>query len=167
MDIHVFPDNRLVFDGRTYRCALGRGGVRVDKREGDGATPAGRFPLRCLYLRADKQKPPQTALPVRVIGPADGWCDDPAHVFYNRLVALPFDGSCEAMWRDDDLYDLVIELGHNDSPPLPGAGSAVFMHVAKADYAPTEGCVALAKSDLLTVLKGCSSESWIDIAVEV
>ena len=167
MDIHVFPDNRLVFDGRTYRCALGRGGVRVDKREGDGATPAGRFALRRLHIRADKVAPPRTALPLRIIAPDDGWCDDPSHVSYNRLVRLPFQGSCENMWRDDDLYDLVIELGHNDSPPLPGAGSAVFMHVAKHDYATTEGCVALAKSDLLTVLESCSEDTCIDIAAEV
>ncbi|MGP1394008.1 MAG: L,D-transpeptidase family protein [Inquilinaceae bacterium] len=152
MDIDVFPDGRLTVAGLSLRCALGRGGVRADKREGDGATPAGAFPLRRLLYRADRLVRPETGLPTAEIGPDDGWCDDPADGRYNRPVALPCAARHERLWRDDGLYDLVVVLGHNDDPPEAGRGSAVFLHVAKTGYEPTEGCVALALPDLTRVL---------------
>lgn len=163
MLIRVFADNLLEFDGVRYRCALGRGGVRADKREGDGATPAGRFPLRKLFVRRDRIPQVETALQVRDISPDDGWCDDPDNAAYNTLVKLPFDGRHEKMFRDDHLYDLVIEIGHNCSPPVPGAGSAVFIHLAKPDYAPTEGCVALARNDLIALLTRWGPDTEIEI----
>lgn len=164
MLIRVFADNVLEFDGSQYRCALGRGGVRTDKREGDGATPTGRFPLKRLYIRRDRVPVIETALPVTDIAPDDGWCDDPGRPEYNRPVKLPFDGSHEQMYRDDRLYDLVIEIGHNDAPPVPGAGSAVFIHVATPDYAPTAGCVALARDDLVALLAVWDPETEIEIS---
>ncbi|MBO6518834.1 MAG: L,D-transpeptidase family protein [Rhodospirillales bacterium] len=163
MLIRVFADNVLEFDGARYRCALGKGGVRADKKEGDGATPVGRFPLRKLYIRRDRIPAVETALPVSDIAPDDGWCDDPAEPAYNTLVKLPFAGSHEKMFRDDHLYDLVIEIGHNCSPPVPGAGSAVFIHLAKPEYAPTEGCVALARDDLVALLKRWGLDTEIEI----
>lgn len=167
MLIRVFANNILQYGGARYRCALGRGGIRADKREGDGATPVGRFPLKRLYVRTDRMGAVKTALPVHEIRPDDGWCDDPSRPEYNTLVNLPFAGSFEHMHRDDDVYDLVIEIGHNDAPPVPGMGSAVFIHVAKPGYAPTEGCVALAKDDLLTLLADWSADSEIDISEEI
>lgn len=145
----------LGFRGAQYRCALGRGGVRLDKQEGDGATPIGCFPLRRVLYRADRLHAPVTALPVAPIEADDGWCDDPADPAYNRPVKLPRAGRHERLWRDDHLYDVVVVLGHNDDPPVPGKGSAIFLHVAHVDYRPTEGCVALALPDLLTVLRNC------------
>jgi len=133
-------------------CALGKGGVRPDKREGDGATPIGRFPLRRVLYRPDRSPPPATALPCAAIAPEDGWCDDPADPAYNRPVRLPHPARHERMWRDDALYDLVIVIGHNDDPPVAGLGSAVFVHLARPDWAPTEGCVALARADLVELL---------------
>lgn len=152
----VFADGRLVFQGRTYRCALGRAGIVAAqrKREGDGATPAGLLPLRRIHYRADRGPIPATALPRSPIAPDDGWCDDPADPAYNRPVRRPFAASHEAMWRDDALYDIVGELGWNDAPVVPGRGSAIFLHLARADCGPTEGCVALARGDLLSVLAG-------------
>ena len=97
------------------------------------------------------------------IAPQDGWCDDPSHAAYNRQVTLPFGHSHETLWRADGLYDLIVVLGHNDDPPAPGLGSAIFLHVAAPDYTPTEGCVALALGDLLEVVTGCTAESAIDI----
>lgn len=141
----------------TYSCALGRGGVRLDKKEGDGATPVGCFPLRRVFYRADKIAAPKTALPLLVIHRADGWCDDPNDAFYNRQVRLPHAGHCETLWREDGLYDVVVVLGHNDNPVVPGRGSAIFLHVAKPDLAPTEGCVALRYPDLLEALKAMHS----------
>ena len=153
--IEVLADGRLSFGGQTYRCALGRGGVAAEKREGDGATPAGRFPLRRVLYRADRLPAPTTALPVATISKTDGWCDDPADPAYNLPVALPSEAGHERLWREDGLYDVVVVLGHNDDPPVPGLGSAIFFHVAAPDLVPTEGCVALARPLLLAVLRGC------------
>jgi L,D-peptidoglycan transpeptidase YkuD (ErfK/YbiS/YcfS/YnhG family) len=153
-------------DGRRWPCALGRGGVRAatDKREGDGATPAGRFPLRRLLYRADRiAPPPRCALPASALMPVDGWCDDPADRAYNRAVMLPYPASCEALWRADAVYDLILVTGHNDDPPAAGAGSAIFAHCAQPDFAPTEGCVAFARADLLELLALLAPGSAIDI----
>ena len=163
MEILVEPSGFLTWQTHRVRCALGRGGVRVDKREGDGATPAGAFPLRRLLFRTDRLDRPVTGLPVDPIRADDGWCDDPKDPAYNRPVRLPFAASHEKMWRDDALYDLVVVLGHNDDPPAPGHGSAVFLHVAKPDWGPTEGCVALARDDLLRLLAACDETASIRI----
>ena len=138
----------LSWPGRRVRCAIGRSGIRRDKREGDGATPAGRFPLRGALYRPDRLAPPPTRLDLRPLATADGWCDDPANTEYNRFVRLPHPARCEALWRGDALYDLLIVVGYNDEPVEPGRGSAIFIHVAAPGYAPTEGCVALALPDL-------------------
>jgi L,D-peptidoglycan transpeptidase YkuD (ErfK/YbiS/YcfS/YnhG family) len=159
----VDPAGWLEFAGQTMRCALGWGGIKRDKREGDGATPAGRFALRELLYRPDRLAAPICALPVRAISPEDGWCDDPAHPDYNRLVMLPHPASCEKLWREDGLYDLVIPLGYNDDPPQPGRGSAIFLHVARPDFAPTEGCVALALPDLLALVGQLPETCFIEI----
>jgi len=139
-------------DGTAVPCAIGRGGVVRDKREGDGATPIGCWPLRRVLYRPDRVARPETALPTAPIAPEDGWCDDPDHPAYNRPVRLPFEASHEALWRDDGLYDLVVVLGFNDDPPVPGAGSAIFLHVARPDFGPTAGCVALALPHLQGLL---------------
>lgn len=140
---------------RSFPCALGRSGVSSEKREGDGATPLGRFPLRELRYRQDRLSVPETGLPLIPISPADGWCDAPEDPAYNRPVRLPYKASAETMWRDDHLYDLVVVLGHNDSPVVPHMGSAVFFHLAReveGGLGPTEGCVALRLEDMLEVL---------------
>lgn len=141
---------------RVVKCALGHSGMSANKREGDGATPIGRFPLRRVLYRADRLTLPYTELPTSVIEPSDGWCDDPASPDYNRQVRLPITASHEHLWRMDELYDIVVVLGHNDDPPVAGLGSAIFLHVAKPDFAPTEGCVAIARGDLLALLADCS-----------
>ncbi len=155
MDIDVFPDHRLVLATRTFRCALGKQGVVAEKREGDEATPVGRFPLRRVLFRPDRMTAPETRLPVAALTPDDGWCDAPDDPAYNRPVPHPYPASHERLWRDDAVYDIIVILGHNDDPPVPGRGSAVFLHVARADYSGTEGCVALALDDLKTVLAAC------------
>jgi L,D-peptidoglycan transpeptidase YkuD (ErfK/YbiS/YcfS/YnhG family) len=148
----VSPSGTLTIGTETFRAALGHGGIRADKREGDGATPAGTLPLRAVLYRPDRLPAPVCAVPVRPLSPHDGWCDDPAHPAYNRPVRLPINASAEALWRDDAVYDVIGVLGWNDDPVLPGQGSAVFLHVARENFAPTEGCVALAVKDLLHVL---------------
>ncbi len=135
-----------------FRAQVGRSGITRHKREGDGATPAGRLPLRRVLYRADRVARPKTILPAEPIAPEDGWCDDPAEPAYNTRVRLPHPGSHEELWRRDGVYDVVGVLGWNDRPAVRGAGSAIFLHVSAADGSPTEGCVALALPDLLRLL---------------
>lgn len=163
MDIVVTADGQLGFGNGRWRCALGRGAIVADKREGDGGTPVGTFPLRRLLYRPDRVAAPATRLPVRALTPTDGWCDDPNDPAYNRPVTLPFAAGHEKMWRDDNIYDVVVVLGHNDDPPVAGRGSAIFLHIARPDYRPTEGCVALALDDLLTVLADCGPETRLTV----
>jgi L,D-peptidoglycan transpeptidase YkuD (ErfK/YbiS/YcfS/YnhG family) len=165
MALVIHPDGRADWRGRTLRCALGRAGIvaGADKREGDGVTPAGCWQFRRLLYRADRMEPPATALPLARIWPEDGWCDDLSHPEYNRQITRPFTASHESLWRDDELYDLIVVLGHNDNPPEPDLGSAIFLHVASPDYAATEGCIALAREDLLEVTAGSSDDSVIEI----
>lgn len=153
MELLVGADGWASLNGRKLRCALGRAGISAQKREGDGATPAGSFVLRRLLYRADRIARPATGLTTQAIAEQDGWCDDPADPAYNRPVRLPYKARAETLWRDDALYDLVVPLGYNDDPVVPGKGSAIFLHVAAPRYAPTEGCVALSRADLLEVLK--------------
>jgi L,D-peptidoglycan transpeptidase YkuD (ErfK/YbiS/YcfS/YnhG family) len=130
------------------RAAVGHAGIGEKQREGDRLTPVGRWPLRRVLYRADRMAKPVTALPLAAIAPDSGWCDAPDDSNYNRAVVLPYAAGAERLWRDDGLYDLVVVAGFNDDPVVPGKGSAIFLHVAAPDYAPTEGCVALGAADL-------------------
>jgi L,D-peptidoglycan transpeptidase YkuD (ErfK/YbiS/YcfS/YnhG family) len=147
-------DGWLALGERKVRCALGPAGVKpaAEKREGDGASPAGVWPIREVIYRPDRGPPPAAEFRVRAMCEDDGWCDDPADPNYNRPVKLPYPASAERMWRDDGIYDIVVVLGHNDDPPVPGMGSAIFLHLCRAGYPPTQGCVAIARPDLEALL---------------
>jgi L,D-peptidoglycan transpeptidase YkuD (ErfK/YbiS/YcfS/YnhG family) len=147
------------------RCALGKRGVVAarEKREGDGRTPLGVWRIREVRWRADRGPAPETTLPSRPLAPVDGWCDDPADPAYNRPVRLPYAARCERLWRDDEVYDYLAVLGHNDDPPLPGLGSAVFLHVARPGFPGTDGCVALARADLLELLRRAGGDAAIAV----
>lgn len=155
MEWKVSTDGWITGADIHVRAALGRSGVIAadDKREGDGATPTGRYPVRRVLYRADRGAAPQTRLPIRALREDDGWCDAPNDSAYNCAVRLPFTASHERMWREDELYDIVVVLGHNDNPPVPGSGSAIFLHCKRGDYQPTEGCVALDNADVRRFLK--------------
>ena len=148
----------------SRRCAIGRGGIGVKGGEGDGVTPVGVFPLRRVLYRPDRLAKRVTVLRVEAWHAGDGWCDASADPAYNRPVTLPYAASAETLWRDDHLYDVIVVLGFNDDPVVPGAGSAIFLHVARDDYGPTEGCVALPLPDLLAALKSLGTDSAIEIA---
>lgn len=148
----VYRAGFLTWPSGAARAACGRGGVRSDKREGDGASPAGTFPLVATYYRADRLAPPATGLPLTALRPDDGWVDDPADPQYNRLVSLPYPAHHEEMWRQDGLYDIVVVIGYNANPPVPALGSAIFLHVAAPDFAPTAGCIAVAGDVLVRLL---------------
>lgn len=163
MALIIHPDKRAEWKGGVMRCAVGRSGFSANKREGDGATPIGNFPMREVFYRADRLEKPETALPCTHLVETDGWCDDPTDPLYNRPVTLPFAASHETMIRADHLYDLVVVLGYNVDPVVAGGGSAIFLHVAAPDYAPTEGCVALALSDLRAVVSDLKPGDYISI----
>jgi L,D-peptidoglycan transpeptidase YkuD (ErfK/YbiS/YcfS/YnhG family) len=159
----TYSAGRLSWPGGAAAAVCGRGGVRADKREGDGASPGGRFALLRAFYRADRIALPPTRLPMTALRPEDGWVDDPADPRYNRLVPLPYPASHEEMWREDGLYDLVVLIGYNTDPPLPGRGSAIFLHVARPDFAPTVGCIAVARKVLVEVLGLLGPGSMITI----
>ncbi|MDP2855844.1 MAG: L,D-transpeptidase family protein [bacterium] len=163
MDIIVYSSGKAVFNIKEYLCVLGKNGVTDDKREGDGKTPIGCFPLRQVFYRADKIEKPQTKLPIDEIKKDDGWCDDSRLPEYNQKVKLPFDGSHEKLWRDDNLYDIICVIGYNDDPIIPEKGSAIFIHIARPAFTPTAGCVVFRKEDLLEILKDCDSSTKICI----
>ena len=143
---------RIGLSHGVRHAALGRGGIRALKREGDGGTPLGRFPIRQVLYRADRMNRPRTRLPLRAIRADDGWCEDPSDRNYNRLVRLSPQGGADRLTRPDHLYDLVLVLGYNDRPRIRGKGSAIFVHLARPGYAPTAGCIALRRHDLLMLL---------------
>lgn len=156
----------LHFQGHRFPCALGRSGIATAKREGDGVTPTGTFALRALRYRPDRLPAPQCGLPTLALKPEDGWCDAPDDPAYNQPVTLPYAASHETLWREDHLYDIVIMLGYNDDPIVPGKGSAIFFHLAKQKdgvLQSTEGCVALALSDMLEVLNGVTPQTMMEI----
>jgi L,D-peptidoglycan transpeptidase YkuD (ErfK/YbiS/YcfS/YnhG family) len=160
----LVSDGYLTWAGSRVQAAVGRGGIVWAKREGDGATPVGTFPLRCLLYRADRLPLPYTGLATAAIHPSDGWSDDPRDLLYNQAVPLPHPYSHERLWREDGVYDVVVPLGYNDNPPVPGLGSAIFLHCARPDYSPTEGCVAVALPDLLRLVADCGPATVIEIS---
>jgi L,D-peptidoglycan transpeptidase YkuD (ErfK/YbiS/YcfS/YnhG family) len=184
--IHVVG-RKLTFGNKIYVCAIGKGGFSTDKKEGDGCTPLGIFSLRELWYRADKIPAPQTHLPIKIIHENDGWCDDPKSPDYNRYIRLSpslrggiddaaiqtgllrcarndkYNFSHEKLWRADDVYDLIIPIGYNDKNIVAGKGSAIFIHVARENYEPTEGCIALRLADLLEILPLLSTNTQIEI----
>jgi L,D-peptidoglycan transpeptidase YkuD (ErfK/YbiS/YcfS/YnhG family) len=140
--------------GTRHRVAIGKGGAvsAVAKREGDGATPLGCWTIDGLLLRPDRVAPPRTRLPWRWLRPSDGWCDAVGDPAYNRPVSHPHPASAERLWRDDHAYDVILVLGHNQRPVVPGGGSAIFWHVAQPDWRPTEGCIAMDRTALIGLL---------------
>ena len=163
MDFCVTASGLLEFCGRRVGCVLGRSGITNHKTEGDGATPAGCFTLRRILFRPDRIDRPVSALLVAPIGPHDGWCDDPRDPAYNRPVPLPYPASAETLWRDDGVYDIIVVLGHNDDPVVPGRGSAIFLHIARENFSPTKGCVALARADLIHILATVHLDDSLEI----
>lgn len=156
---------RLCHQGQSHRAVSGKGGAlpQAQKREGDGATPLGSYRILGALLRPDRVALPQTALPWRWLRPWDGWSDDPLDPEYNRPVAHPREYGAERLWRDDGVYDVILVLSHNSHPVIPGLGSAVFLHLARPDWAPTEGCIAVARPTMLALLPHLSAGERLDI----
>jgi L,D-peptidoglycan transpeptidase YkuD (ErfK/YbiS/YcfS/YnhG family) len=144
---------------------LGRSGIAANKREGDGATPRGCFRFVRLWWRADRSPRPPTALRSRRIEPTLAWCEDPADRRYNRPFRRSASGLGDRLWRDDGLYDFVLEIDHNIRPRITGRGSAVFVHVARQGRSPTAGCIALDPFVLRRLLQWLGPHTRIEIGL--
>ena len=158
----------LAFQGLTFQCSLGRNGVvpAEDKVEGDGSTPAGAYPIRRVFYRADRVPAPNTYLEANATRSDYGWCDDSEAPTYNEFVYLPTPYSHEDLYLNSSYYDLLGVIGYNDDPPVPGKGSAIFFHVTP-DYGSTSGCVAMHVDNLTWVLSQVLPGSKIHISAEV
>ena len=168
MDIVVAKTHKgqtnLSFGDLKCRCSIGKGKITENKIEGDLCTPAGKWPLRRVFYREDRLDQPRTSLQTIRVSKNMGWSDDPRDDRrYNTLIKTPYPFSHETLWRSDSLYDIIVELGYNDSPPILGRGSAIFMHLARANFEPTAGCIALKKSDLLSLLSLVSHGDLLNI----
>jgi L,D-peptidoglycan transpeptidase YkuD (ErfK/YbiS/YcfS/YnhG family) len=155
----ILHNNQLSWGHHTFPCTWGHGGIKVSKKEGDGATPIGTFPFRKVFYRPDRMERPQTLLPLQALTPQDGWCDDIHDKHYNQFITLPYKGRHEKLWRGDHVYDLILVVGYNDGPIRSGLGSAIFVHLLRAEGIPTEGCVALYPQDLLKVIQESTLKS--------
>jgi L,D-peptidoglycan transpeptidase YkuD (ErfK/YbiS/YcfS/YnhG family) len=142
----------LRFQNLRFPVSIGKGGVRAMKREGDGASPRGLWPLVRLFFRPDRLRRPRTLLPGGPLRHGLGWCDAPFDRNYNRPVRLPYAASAETLWREDGLYDAIAVLDYNFSRRSAGLGSAIFVHVASPGYSPTAGCIGLKREHLLRLL---------------
>ena len=162
MKIYV-RNNYLYTETEALKCSIGLGGLTKKKLEGDHCTPVGEFKFNKIYYRSDKLGKIDFLIPSAVISSNDGWCDDPTSEFYNQLIKFPFTASAEKLYRNDDLYDIICVIDYNTQPILPGKGSAIFLHVCKNDFTPTEGCVAVEKKVLIEISKQITSESSIII----
>ena len=154
---------RLEAGSLVIPCALGRSGTARAKREGDGASPVGRVPLLQAFYRADHGPRPRTGLRLRPIRPGDGWSDDVRDRRYNRLVPLPCPTGHERMWREDHLYDVVVDIAWNRGPIVKGRGSAIFLHLARPGFLPTEGCVAVDRRMIRRLLERIGPRTRIEI----
>jgi L,D-peptidoglycan transpeptidase YkuD (ErfK/YbiS/YcfS/YnhG family) len=167
VDVHAKPGNRqqgwLMAGPLRIKVALGRSGIKANKREGDGATPAGRYRLVRLWWRRDRLPRPRTLLPSRPISVLDGWCEDPSDRRYNRPIRILPGQLGDRLWRSDALYDLIIEMDHNRRPRIVGRGSAVFIHVARPALAPTAGCIALPMAALRSFISRFGPKTKITV----
>lgn len=146
-----------------FACAVGRAGRAFKFGEGDGITPVGRWPIRHVFFRPDRMERPHTDLPVSGLQPRIGWCDAPGDANYNRMIRLPYPASHERLWRRDHLYDVIVVVGFNDYPRARGRGSAIFIHLARAGYRPTEGCIALSRRDMIRFLALARRDSFLTV----
>ena len=159
----LVKNNHLFIKDKKLQCAIGRGGLKKNKIEGDLSTPIGAFKFNKIYYRADKLGETNFEIDSSIIQKNDGWCDDERSKFYNQYIQFPFNESAEHLYREDDIYDILCVLNYNTSPIIPGLGSAIFLHVARSNFAGTEGCIAIDKEALLKIATKITYDSRIVI----
>ncbi len=141
-------NNYLTYGNYNVKCAVGKRGINLKKREGDLITPKGIFKIKAIYYRKDRVKELKTKIKKIIITKDIGWCDDPKSKYYNKQIKYPFKYKTERLYRADNIYDIILVLDFNYNPIKRNKGSAIFIHVAKRKLSPTKGCVAIKKSEL-------------------
>ena len=153
----------LKYKNLKFRCALGKAGIRIKKKEGDNITPKGTYKIIRIYCRKDRIRQVKSRIKIYKINKKIGWCDDPRSKKYNQLIKLPSKFRHEKFYRRDHLYDLIVVLDYNMRPVIKNKGSAIFIHLAKGNYYPTKGCIALSKDNLLMILNKINKNTKIKI----
>ena len=153
----------LKYKNFKFHCSLGKAGIKKKTKEGDQVTPKGIFKVIKIYYRKDKIKKIISPIKKIQIKKNMGWCDDPKSDLYNQQIKLPSKFSYEKLYRKDGLYDIILVLNYNTSPIVKKKGSAIFIHIAKRKFKPTEGCIGLKKNDLIKLLKKIKKNTKIKI----
>ena len=159
----IVKKNILSFKDISFKCAVGKNGITIDKIEGDGCTPAGEYSINQIYYRQDRVVLPGVDIPSVAISKNFGWCDDVNSDFYNKIITFPFKHSAEVLYRNDNIYDIICVIDYNQNPVVKNKGSAIFLHIAKTDYSGTGGCIACNKADLSQLLKKVNTKTNIKI----
>ena len=153
----------LYFDKYRIKCAIGKRGITHKKLEGDNKTPSGVFKFNSIFYRKDRIKKIKTSLKKNVIKKNTGWCDDSKSKFYNKLIKFPSKFNAEKFWLKENIYDVVLIINYNMNPVVKQKGSAIFLHIAKKNYAPTKGCIAISKRDMNIVISKINTKTKLRI----
>jgi len=153
----------LYFQKYKLRCSIGKRGISIRKKEGDKRTPKGEFKLRYILYRKDRVFDLQTTLKKIKIDKKMGWCDDPKSIYYNKIIKYPFKYRSEKLWRKDNIYDIIIIIDYNLNPVIKNKGSAIFLHIAKRNYQPTNGCIAVSKKNIRLLVSKINKKTKIKI----
>ena len=163
--MHIFIKNKkLILDNYRIKCAIGKRGIGNKKREGDKITPKGKFKIRSIFYRKDRILPFRSKITKLPISKNMGWCDDPKSKKYNKLIKLPFKGSAEKLYKEDNSYDIILVLNYNFNPIRKGKGSAIFIHVANKNYKSTLGCIAVSKRNLKKIIRKINKSTIVNIS---
>ena len=162
--MHIYINNKFIsYNNYKAKCAVGKRGISIKKKEGDFITPKGTFKIREIFYRKDRVQNLITRIKKTVIRKNMGWCDDPKSKKYNKLIYFPFKHSAEKLYRRENIYDIILVLNFNMNPVKKNKGSAIFIHVAKKNFQPTQGCVALDKSELIKMVKSIKKNTVVNI----
>ena len=159
----IINNNKLTFGDYKLKCAVGKRGIKLKRREGDNITPKGNYKVVEILYRKDRVSEIISKIKKRPIKKNMGWCNDPFSIKYNRLITFPFNYSAEKLYRKDNTYDIIIVLNYNYKPTLKGKGSAIFIHVAKRNYSKTQGCIAIEKKNLIKLISKIQKTNKIKI----
>ena len=162
--MHIYINNKFIsYNNYKAKCAVGKRGISIKKKEGDFITPKGTFKIREIFYRKDRVQNLITRLKKTVIRKNMGWCDDPKSKKYNKLIYFPFKHSAEKLYRRENIYDIILVLNFNMNPVKKNKGSAIFIHIAKKSFQPTQGCIALNKFELIKLVKSIKKNTVVKI----
>ena len=159
----LLKNNYLYFNDYKLRCSVGKRGITRNKKEGDKKTPRGIFTFKCIFYRKDKLINFKSSLKKIIIKKNMGWCDDSSSKFYNKLIKFPFKNKAERMWLKGNTYDVILIINYNSKPIIKNKGSAIFLHIAKRNYSPTKGCVAVSKKDMFFLITKINNKTKLII----